>query len=326
MIDLPCYQPADVDAIARIAVRLPAPFSFSGIDVKAHMLSSVLPSHTLGKTSVLMTLRGCSFRLALDSTLLPQAAKQHWPEIDALPPADDLRLILFDIFLQEIAAQVEQWCGQRPFWCSDHVAPLSFAFVVVRLNHPHDHLGLVECDAGGLQLIARCCSTMPVHRALLDDLPLTLDLRIARINLTFDEMQQLAEGDTILLDDSPFTETGGLIVLVYLSDRCSFRGALTSCRLTLLSAADHSMDQPDTPSDSFDNVEVTVVVDAGRIAMPLGQLRELAIGQIVDLGFDATCNVSLRVNGQLVATGELVRIAERTGVRLLDVRLTRAAQ
>ena len=85
------------------------------------------------------------------------------------------------------------------------------------------------------------------------------------------------------------------------------------------------MDKPEfLPPESLDSLNLTVDVDVGRLTMPLGQLRELAVGQVIDLGFDATTSVSLRVNGQVVATGELVRIAERTGVRLLDLRLPRA--
>nr|WP_256468189.1 FliM/FliN family flagellar motor switch protein [Bradyrhizobium sp. 160] len=85
------------------------------------------------------------------------------------------------------------------------------------------------------------------------------------------------------------------------------------------------IDRPDPlPPETFDSIDVPVDVDAGRLTMPLRQLRELAIGQVLDLGFDATTNISLRVNGQVVATGELVRIAERTGVRVLDLRLARS--
>nr|WP_256469174.1 FliM/FliN family flagellar motor switch protein [Bradyrhizobium sp. 156] len=85
------------------------------------------------------------------------------------------------------------------------------------------------------------------------------------------------------------------------------------------------MDRPDPlPPETFDSIDLPVDVDAGRLTMPLRQLRELGIGQVLDLGFDATTNISLSVNGQVVATGELVRIAERTGVRVLDLRLARA--
>nr|WP_256464823.1 MULTISPECIES: FliM/FliN family flagellar motor switch protein [unclassified Bradyrhizobium] len=85
------------------------------------------------------------------------------------------------------------------------------------------------------------------------------------------------------------------------------------------------MDRPDPLApETFDSIDLPVDVDAGRLTMSLRQLRELAIGQVLDLGFDATTNISLRVNGQVVATGELVRIAERTGVRVLDLRLARA--
>ena len=62
----------------------------------------------------------------------------------------------------------------------------------------------------------------------------------------------------------------------------------------------------------------------GRLVLPLSRLRELAPGQVLDLGLDVTTAVTLRINGQVVAEGELVQIAERTGVRIRDVHLARS--
>ncbi|QOZ36258.1 type III secretion system cytoplasmic ring protein SctQ [Bradyrhizobium sp. CCBAU 53421] len=326
MIDLPRYEGRDVVAISRIASRLPLAFSLAGIEVQAVMADSTHRHIPVPSYTVVMNVQGHKIRLALGAMLLPQLAVERWPEITTLPPGHGLGEILFDIVLQDLAIEVEQWCGQRPTWsCSDVAAPRPHAFKIVRLEQPNDPVGSVELDDEGLQWVADCCSDLPVLAAALDELPLLLDVRIAPITLALAELQRLAQGDVIMLDNQSVGRDGAMSVVAHLSNNPWFRASIRDCRLSVQSVVDRLMDKPEfLPPESLDSLNLTVDVDVGRLTMPLGQLRELAVGQVIDLGFDATTNVSLRVNGQVVATGELVRIAEQTGVRLLDLRLPRA--
>ncbi|WP_420969604.1 type III secretion system cytoplasmic ring protein SctQ [Bradyrhizobium sp. B120] len=326
MINLPHYDGREAVAISRIASRLPLAFSLAGIEVQAVMSDAALRQIPAPSYNVVMSVRGHEIRLALGRMLLPQLAVERWPEITTLPSDNGLGEILFDIVLQDLAIEVERWCGQRPTWsCSGIAVPRPYAFKVVRLERPNDLVGLIEVDGGGLQWVADCCSDLPVVAAPLDELPLLLDVRIAPISLALAELQRLAQGDVILLDNQPVGNDGAMTVVAHLSDSPWFRASILDCRLSVQSVVDRLMDKPEfLLSESFDSINLPVDVDVGRLTMPLRQLRELAVGQVIDLGFDATTNVSLRVNGQVVATGELVRIAERTGVRLLDLRLPRA--
>jgi len=326
MIDLPRYDGRDAAAISRVASRLPLAFSLAGIEVQAVMSDFAQRQIPAASHTVVMSVHGHKIRLALGPMLLPQLAVERWPEITTLPPDHGLGEILFDIVLRDLAIEVERWCGQRPTWCcSDVAAPRPYAFKVVRLKEPNDLVGLIEVDGEGLQWVADCCSDLPVVAAALDELPLLLDVRIAPISLALAELQQLAQGDVILLDNQSVGNDGAMSVVAHLSNSPWFRASIRDCRLSIQSVVDRLMDKPEfLLPESLDSINLTVDVDVGRLTMPLGQLRELAVGQVIDLGFDATTNVSLRINGQVVATGELVRIAERTGVRLLDLRLPRA--
>ncbi|WP_157786107.1 MULTISPECIES: FliM/FliN family flagellar motor switch protein [Bradyrhizobium] len=326
MIDLPSYGRREAAAVSRLATRLPIPFNIAGIDVKAVMPGSTSPRLPADYCRAVMRPRGHRICVAVDSALLPAVAVQRWPEITALPLGDGLREILFDIVFRDLAIKVEQWCGHRPTWSSAETTEVfPYAIEILRLERPNDVVGLVEFDGSGLQWIADCCSALPVACAALDDLPVCLVLLVERISLISTDLHQLALGDVILLDTTPVGNDGIITVLLCLSGDPCFRASICNGRLTVLSAVDCMMDRPDLlPPETFDSIDLLVDVHAGRLTMPLSQLRELAIGQVLDLGFDATTNISLRVNGQIVATGELVRIAERTGVRVLDLRLTRA--
>lgn len=327
MIDLPCYSSREAAAISRLATRLPAAFSLAGIDVAAVMPDWTPPPVPADCRRLMVRLHGHNFRIAIHSTLLPPVAVTHWPDITTLPLDPGLREILFDIVLREVAIQVERWCGQRPIWSSSEITEvLPYAIGIVRLDGPDKLLGLVEFDADGLEWITICCcDRMPVVCALLDDLALSLDLRVARVSLSLAELQALAPRDVILLDASPVAHDGAMTVLLCLSGNARFRASILDGRLAVLSAVDHMMGKSDSlPSETFDSIDLVVDVEVGRLTMSLKQLRELAVGQVLDLGFDATTNITLRVNGQVLAAGELVRIADRTGVRVADIRLKRA--
>lgn len=325
VIELPCYSRREAAAVSQIAARLPVAFSLGSLKV-AVMSASGRARPPADSYTLVMSARGHDIRLVLGAALVPQMAVEHWPQITALPPGHGLTEILFDIVLQDLAREVERWCGQRPSWsCSDMTPSPPYAFKIIRQERPNDLVGLVECDAGGLQWIADCCTALPVRQVVLDDLPLALDMRISRISLALADLQLLAQGDVVLLDHSPVGQDGAMSVVMYSSDTPRFCASILNRRLCVRSVVDCSMDAADPlPPESFDSMNLVVDVDAGRLTMPLRQFRELAVGQILDLGFDATTNVCLRVNGQIIATGELVRIAERTGIRLLELRLPRA--
>lgn len=74
---------------------------------------------------------------------------------------------------------------------------------------------------------------------------------------------------------------------------------------------------PSTPAD----VPVTLVVELGRVNMPLRRLADLKTGDVVELGRHAREPVELTSNGRLVARGELVQIDTELGVRITSVFL-----
>lgn len=57
-----------------------------------------------------------------------------------------------------------------------------------------------------------------------------------------------------------------------------------------------------------------LVFDLGERSVTLAQLQALQVGQVLDLERPLSAAVSLRVNGRLVGTGELVEIDGRLGV------------
>lgn len=68
-------------------------------------------------------------------------------------------------------------------------------------------------------------------------------------------------------------------------------------------------------------IPVTLVVELGRINLPVSQVADLQPGATLELGRHAREPVELTSNGRLVARGELVQIDNELGVRVTNVFL-----
>jgi flagellar motor switch protein FliN len=66
-------------------------------------------------------------------------------------------------------------------------------------------------------------------------------------------------------------------------------------------------------------IEVVLSVEVGQRRLPLGDLLEVQPGQLFELDRLVAEPVSILVNGRPFATGEILAVGDRFGVRLLDL-------
>lgn len=64
-------------------------------------------------------------------------------------------------------------------------------------------------------------------------------------------------------------------------------------------------------------IEVVVSVEVGRTRLPLGELLDVEPGQLFDLDTLVDEPVSILVNGRPFATGEIMAVGDRFGVRIV---------
>jgi flagellar motor switch/type III secretory pathway protein FliN len=69
-------------------------------------------------------------------------------------------------------------------------------------------------------------------------------------------------------------------------------------------------------SNLWDSIQVDMSAEFDKVKVPLGELKSIEEGLIVDLCSVYDNKVSLKVGGKLVASGELVIINDRFGVRI----------
>ena len=69
----------------------------------------------------------------------------------------------------------------------------------------------------------------------------------------------------------------------------------------------------------FLDIPMQVEVIVGSAVMTLGDLLNLDVGSIVELEQHVEAPVEIRVNGKLIAVGEIVIVEDKFGVRIIDI-------
>lgn len=95
----------------------------------------------------------------------------------------------------------------------------------------------------------------------------------------------------------------------------------------LLSKAEKSLESKDAeakvqaaePPLKPEEIPLSIVVEVGRLQMSVQKLLELQPGNLLELNVRPEMGVDLVINGRRIGKGELLRIGEVLGVRILDI-------
>lgn len=86
-----------------------------------------------------------------------------------------------------------------------------------------------------------------------------------------------------------------------------------------LGAASPETETEKEPLTTADKIQFNVIVEVGRLKISLAKLRDLQPGQTLELNVRPEDGVNLVINGQCVGRGELLRVGESLGVRILEL-------
>lgn len=82
---------------------------------------------------------------------------------------------------------------------------------------------------------------------------------------------------------------------------------------------DESMPVGDPKLDVILDIPVTLSMEVGNTEIAIRNLLQLSQGSVIELGRVAGEPLDVKVNGTLIAHGEVVVVNERYGIRLTDV-------
>jgi flagellar motor switch protein FliM len=175
----------------------------------------------------------------------------------------------------------------------------------------------------------------PSMSAALSRVPLTVTVEAAWGTIEEPELRALQPGDALLLDESWLGPaeggfTGDVRGRITGANRLSMRCALTptEIRINELSAGvspgakEGSKMEPETKTDATSRASdapLEVSIEIARFTLPLSEVASLAEGEVLATGRAIGERVTLRANGQAIATGELVDVEGEVGMRILSL-------
>ncbi len=187
--------------------------------------------------------------------------------------------------------------------------------------------GTLSTDALGLMLMAGLAARQPAARGPLaqQDLPVLLRAQIGAATLSRAQLRSLQPGDAVLLEHSWVSQGGqlwlghggwGLFVRSHegqLVVTQPFQKSEVQMNDDIDGPAGDDPRGNDTPV-ALDALPVRLQFDLGQRTMPLAQVSELQVGQVLDLARPLSQAVSIRANGALIGLGELMEIGGRIAV------------
>ncbi|UFW51049.1 MULTISPECIES: type III secretion system cytoplasmic ring protein SctQ [Bradyrhizobium] len=161
------------------------------------------------------------------------------------------------------------------------------------------------------------------------ELPVVIAREIGSLRAPIKLLRQAQPGDALLPEVIPFAH-GQLILAAdklwapaqVAGDRLILRGPfrlqshpLRYANMTVRPQAEQAI--PPSEAD-IDSVEITLVFECGRWPITLGTLRSINEGHVLELGRPVDGPVDIVANGQLIGRGDIVRVGEALGIRLLS--------
>ncbi|MCH9608599.1 MAG: hypothetical protein S4CHLAM45_11770 [Chlamydiales bacterium] len=167
-------------------------------------------------------------------------------------------------------------------------------------------------------------------------IPVTLTFEVGHTELNQKEYESLAKGKYVILDRCSFNPDGGKgSVTVLLGETPLFRGKFKKEGIELVEYPHYEeigerMEEEDEigeeisseeeqTSVSVEDLPVHLKVEVGKVRMTLQELGNLNPGNLIELNVTPEQGVDLVVSGKKVGRGELIRIGETLGVRIISI-------
>ena len=149
--------------------------------------------------------------------------------------------------------------------------------------------------------------------------PTEVTLSIGSTRLALNDIKEIEDGDIILLENSNINE----MAVLWEENKVPFRiNPNPSLIISIDSDGGNEMEEEiNTKSPNmWDSILVDVVAEFDNVKLTLGELKQISEGLVIDVGSVYENKIKLRVENQIVATGELVILNERYGVRIDSVK------
>lgn len=317
---LPAVPPDLLPLIARLhRRRLPVPIGTVAGERLAKLTAPMTPHQAL--TSLPVTIGSARACLQLGVQAAALMGIENWQQLSS-----PWRALYVEQALLGPIVQLEERL-QRPirFNIGGNVDACRLRLgVTFGLPSAEAH-GWIDLDDEAAHLLADLLDQRPITPHRLPVVPLPAVIECGRQSLTLGDLRSLRPGDVVMIDRpaaryrlsladafETLCEPAGPTAVRLLAP-------LSSLRLMEPNPMETSLDSTTShasPNDALDRLPVRLVCEVGRLELPLGDVRELGEGSVLELGCTLTEPVQLTVNGRCIGRGELVTLGTGLGVRL----------
>ena len=263
--------------------------------------------------------------VAISARLLHALTGSHVADLnDIMGLPEELRALLLEAALEKLLASWEQRLGRQ----------LRLDAVDFRATPAEDGIGLCcQFAANGeridghlwfanhwLPLVTQWVDALPdAPGSDWDELPVPVRFELGQSRLGLAEFQALARDDFILIERGAWPRDRTLSI--HIGPDWRFRGALEQQRVILQQRETTMTDTVTEPQAlaQLDELPVTVSFDLGESALALRELKTLQPGYAFELARGLERPVTVRANGAIIGSGELIQVGDCLGVRLVDL-------
>ncbi|MBR6163531.1 FliM/FliN family flagellar motor switch protein [bacterium] len=151
------------------------------------------------------------------------------------------------------------------------------------------------------------------------DTIVTTTIAVGRSKITLEDLKNMERGDILVLEKSNINR----LAVIYKGGIKPFRVNPDPAMIVSLdNNGGKIMEDNKNPKNNnmWDSILVDIVAVLDEIKLPLGELKQISEGLVIDIGSVYDNKVNLKVEDQIVASGELVIINDRYGVKINEVR------
>jgi type III secretion protein Q len=313
--------------------RGPAAFELGGEALSAAATWPPPRIGTDGLMAIDFTLDGAPGRLCLARATVERWLSQADPGGDAGALAPEHAALLLESFLADEIGRLEKHLEGTLELASvgvvDGVSDPSFV-LAVEGEAKRRETWLLHADSGLASKIGKLLdAASPEQAELQPDLPLPVAFQWGAAVLSAGELRSLRPGDVVMTDgraaDAQAIQAVFAQRLIASVQPEGKSGRLLSSPTPIDKTRwGWTMDEEKAPAEQpdeagFEDLPVTIVFELGRTTMPLGEISRLSAGSLISLPDISEVEVDLLANGKRIGRGEIVKIGEGVGVRIVRV-------
>ena len=144
-------------------------------------------------------------------------------------------------------------------------------------------------------------------------------LCVGKSKVALNEIKLIEDGDIIVLENSDISTMS----VLWEENEYNFKiNPNPSLIISVDNSGGNEMEEDTNvkSSNMWDSILVDIVAEFDNVKLTLGELKQISEGLVIDVGSVYDNKIKLRVENQVVATGELVILNDRYGVRIDSVK------